>query len=66
IFKLFINGEEVSINGDATYVASSTAWLVRDGDFGTYDVTAGTLEIEFKVISTTESIFVDYISISTL
>ncbi len=66
IFKLFINGEEVSINGDATYAASSTAWLVRDGDFGTYDVTAGTLEIEFKVISTTESIFVDYISISTL
>ena len=66
IFKLFINGEEVSINGDATYAASSTAWLVRDGDFGTYDVTAGTLEIEFKVISTTESIFVDYLSISTL
>ena len=66
IFKLFINGEEVSINGDATYVASSTAWLVRDGDFGTYDVTAGTLEIEFKVISTTESIFVDYLDISIL
>ena len=66
IFKLFINGEEVSINGDATYVASSTTWLVRDGDFGTYDVTAGTLEIEFKVISTTESIFVDYLDISIL
>ena len=63
---MFINGEEVSINGDATYVASSTTWLVRDGDFGTYDVTAGTLEIEFKVISTTESIFVDYLDISIL
>ena len=66
IFKLFINGEEVSINGDATYAASSTAWLVRDGNFGTYDVSAGTLEIEFKVISTTESIFVDYLDISIL
>ena len=66
IFDLYINDQKVTINGDATYAASSTAWLVRDGDFGTYDVTAGTLEIEFKVISTTESIFVDYLSISTL
>jgi hypothetical protein len=64
IFKLFINGEEVTINGDATYAASSTEWLVRDGNFGTYDVPAGTLEIEFKIISTTESIFVDYLRIS--
>ena len=66
IFDLYINNQKVTINGDATYAASSTAWLVRDGDFGTYDVTAGTLEIEFKVISTTESIFVDYLDISIL
>jgi hypothetical protein len=66
IFDLYINDQKVTINGDATYAASSTAWLVRDGDFGNYDVPAGTLEIEFKIISSTESIFVDYLRISTL
>ena len=65
IFDLYINDQKVTINGEATYAASSTAWLVRDGDFGTYDVSEGTLEIKFKVKSAyNESIFIDYLLIT--
>ena len=65
IFDLYINDQKVTINGEATYAASSTAWLVRDGDFGTYEVSEGTLEIKFKVKSAyNESIFIDYLLIT--